>query len=70
MTEYKQVGWYCAGGHYTGMGKTANPSIRMDDPCAFGVPVYIEVAPEHVRGCDLAPGHTGNCSVPLIAEEG
>lgn len=38
----KMVGWYCAGGHDDGHGgliKTA--SLRIDDPCAYGVPMFV-----------------------------
>lgn len=36
-----QVGWYCAGGHPNMKNETVGPSVRIDDPCAFGVPMYV-----------------------------
>lgn len=43
----KLVGWYCAGGHEVKghdalhIPPIASPSLRFDDPCEYGVPVYI-----------------------------
>lgn len=39
-----QVGWYCAGGHTAAHQPPdflVPPSLRMDDPCEHGVPVFI-----------------------------
>lgn len=46
-TVLKQVGWYCAGGHPIdtegGTKLTAEPNVRLDDPCEWAVPMYVLV---------------------------
>lgn len=40
--DLKLVGYYCAGGHpIDGHEGIASASLRFDDPCEFGVPVFV-----------------------------
>lgn len=50
----EMVGWYCAGGHDDGHGGTINyPSVRLDDPCAYAVPMFVLVKDINAT---IAPG--------------
>lgn len=63
-----RVGWYCAGGHpgvqipgvHLDHDRTAvGPSLRFEDPCEHGIPVYALLTAEQVLEAERL-GH-GRC---------